>query len=814
MLFGIVERVPAMAAPPVAVIVCPKTASFAEKLAAKEIRRYVYLRSGELLPIVGVTSDDTDAIVLKTDPTLSADEYQLKTTGAMDRRVLTISGGNPIALLYGAYHFAEKLGVRFYLHGDVVPDERTPFTLRSLDEKHRPLFATRGIQPFHDFPEGPDWWNEDDYKAYVTQLAKLKMNFLGLHTYPENGPIAEPLVWIGLPQDVNPDGTVKFSYVSYWANTRRSGAWGYAAAETSDFTCGAAQLFADDDYGPDVMRGLMPKPRTPRECNDLFNRTGAEFRSVFALAHKLGVKTCIGTETPLTIPLAVREHLKQLGKNPDDPAVVRELYDGIFKRIAKIGSVDYYWLWTPEGWTWGGNNPVQLAATVRDIRTACDSLAATGIPCTLATCGWVLGPQQDRAALDRLLPKQCVMSCINRTVGHDPVEAAFANVNGRPKWAIPWMENDPNLVADQPWAGRMRCDAVDARRFGCDGLLGIHWRTKALSPNVSALAGAAWDQSWVPAAQFKGPSDQRTMPIAQFYEDFALAHFGKTVASETGKILAAVDGAGSRPNPSDWLTGPGDLKTDGTPLEEVHKRFQHVARFAALRGKVVGAGNLERFDYWCNMLKLNSLMCEIASIRGRLAAAVNQINAEKTAEGKQHSVRAALPFRISLARKWEELMACQIAMVSTPGELGTIANLEQHSRLQAKYLTAFDQALAAVLGKPLPGECAPSRQYSGPAKIIVPTLRTAVAKGETLALRIIALGVQPVKSVSLHVRPLGDGKWQTITTRHVARAVYEAALPVATDDFEYSIVAVTADGKTLHWPATAPALSQTVVVTD
>ena len=121
---------------------------------------------------------------------------------------------------------------------------------------------------------------------------------------------------------------------------------------------------------------------------------------MFALARKLGVKTCIGTETPLTVPAAVREHLKQLGKNPADPAVVRELYDGIFKRIAAICPVDYYWLWTPEGWTWGGNDPKQFAATARDIRAAYDALAATGKPCTLATCGWVLGPQHDRAALD------------------------------------------------------------------------------------------------------------------------------------------------------------------------------------------------------------------------------------------------------------------------------------------------------------------------------------------------------------------------------------------------------------------------------
>ena len=48
--------------------------------------------------------------------------------------MLTISGGSPIAVLYGAYHFAENLGVRFYLHGDVIPDERISLPLPALDE--------------------------------------------------------------------------------------------------------------------------------------------------------------------------------------------------------------------------------------------------------------------------------------------------------------------------------------------------------------------------------------------------------------------------------------------------------------------------------------------------------------------------------------------------------------------------------------------------------------------------------------------------------------------------------------------------------
>jgi hypothetical protein len=58
------------------------------------------------------------------------------------------------------------------------------------------------------------------------------------------------------------------------------------------------------------------------------------------------------------------------------------------------------------------------------------------------------------------------------------------------------MEDDPGLTAPQLWAGRMRKDAVDSLSYGCTGLLGIHWRTRVLGPNVSALAAAAWDQSF------------------------------------------------------------------------------------------------------------------------------------------------------------------------------------------------------------------------------------------------------------------------------------------------------------------------------
>ena len=52
LLCGLLTGKAQAAPPPPAAIVCDKGASAPEKLAAKEVRRYVYLRTGKLLPII------------------------------------------------------------------------------------------------------------------------------------------------------------------------------------------------------------------------------------------------------------------------------------------------------------------------------------------------------------------------------------------------------------------------------------------------------------------------------------------------------------------------------------------------------------------------------------------------------------------------------------------------------------------------------------------------------------------------------------------------------------------------------------------
>ena len=136
------------------------------------------------------------------------------------------------------------------------------------------------------------------------------------------------------------------------------------------------------------------------------------------------------------------------------------------------------------------------------------------------------------------------MGAISRSIGNTPLDPAFGKIDGREKWAIPWLEGDREncLAGVQLWAGRMRRDASDARKYGCSGLMGLHWRTEMLSPNASApnasaLAQAAWDQSWGTAVA--GAEAPRSLPVEDFYGDFALANFR---LAEAGKVFAALNG--------------------------------------------------------------------------------------------------------------------------------------------------------------------------------------------------------------------------------------------------------------------------------
>jgi hypothetical protein len=973
-------------------IVHPSKPSALNIRAAREIARYVYVRTGHMPAVTDCAPPTGDVVVLGNDSgSLDAQAFALSTQVDGNCRVLRIRGGSDVATLYGAYRFAELIGVRFYLHGDVIPDRPLDsWRLPIVQEDGSPLFPVRGIQPFHDFTEGPDWWELDAYKAYLSQLAKMRMNFLGLHCYPEGHAGPEPLVWIGLPDDVDANGRVRFSYPSRWASTQ-GGAWGYAPMKTSEFAAGASLLFARDDYGPSVTEGHRPKPTTPEGCNEVFNRAALLLAEVVKHGRELGIKTCVGTETPLTIPKEVQERLRQRGMDPADPGTVRALYTGMFTRIARAYPVDYYWLWTPEGWTWSGASTDLVEATVRDFHHALAALEAAGRPFEFATCGWVLGPPSDRALFDKVLPPDAALSCINRDVGFEPVEPGFALVKERPQWAIPWLEDDPAMIIPQLWAGRMRRDAADALAYGCTGLIGIHWRTRVIGPTLSALSQAAWAQkSWnpdfgkpldppkvlttdvhvggstanhgrqaivgtdddpvyetcrwnvdayriqVPNGRYRvtlqfseihyrevgkrvfgirleneqvadrldvfarvgplapldlsfenvtvadgelnvdfvrqvefpfiagivvvgrpadaDPADPpfvrrincgggayesyvadlpaaglvvtlrdrpRDLPVRDFYEDWARAQFGPEVSKEIAAIFARMDGspvgggprASNLPRPSDWDRGPGGIKAVRTPWETERQRYRFLRDLGELRPRVVGKGNLARFEYWlCNFFYLREIG-HVGCLRGELDAVMERINAERDPDRQRRMAKKeALPLRIQLAKYWIGVLKWQLAVVSNPGEIGTIANLEQHVRTHNQFLSLHDKRLVDLLG-PLPTDTKPTLDYHQPPRMFLPVVRTDVRSRESLTFDVILLSALPTFDVDVHYRDFGQGDFRSHSVGHINRGVYRASLPACDGiGFEYYLTATGRAGETLVWPATAPDLNQTVIV--
>jgi hypothetical protein len=438
------------------VIVIRRDASEQEWLAANEVGRYSYLRMGKVLPVKkGVTRGDRIVVSCQSrlfcgdlGQDLGPQQFTLKTVQGDDRTSWWVVGGDETGTRYGAYRFAEKLGVRFALDEDVLPDEPLGGAWPVLDETGKPRFSLRGLQPFHDFSVGPDWWNLQDYQNVLSQMLAARLEAQGLR--------------------------------------------------------------------------------------------------------------------------------------PDDPAVIRRLYEGTCLRIMRKTPVDYYWLWTPEIGSVLGAPGWEIVTTTnfeRDLVQVQAAAKTVQAPFGLATCGWRLGVPGDPLWMHRQAPKSWPASSINLGCGGAPVEKQYGEMPGRPKWAIGWAEDDGSSGAAcctcldlQLWVERMFRDSSDAFRYGCEGMLAIHWRTAAIAPNIAALSQAGWnyDGSTIPDAP---PA------LDAFWSDWGRAMFG--------------GGA--------------------------------------------GAGNLERFDYWINQIGATRARAQTWVLAERLAAKIVKAHAAKDPMEKNDS---------------------------------------------------------------------------------------------------------------------------------------------------------------------------------
>ena len=126
------------------VIVYPDGYSMKEQLAAKEIRKYIYLCSGELLELrslnelpesgdyILVSSSDRSlmtSVETQVNHEIQPHGFVIKSIALKNQNILIISGYDPTATLHAAYRLAEHLGVGFDLAGDIIPDSKIKFDI-------------------------------------------------------------------------------------------------------------------------------------------------------------------------------------------------------------------------------------------------------------------------------------------------------------------------------------------------------------------------------------------------------------------------------------------------------------------------------------------------------------------------------------------------------------------------------------------------------------------------------------------------------------------------------------------------------------
>ena len=621
-------------------IVYPSQGSNTELLAAKEVRRYIFLRTGTAPALAKVTNAKTlpagDVIVVSensrplitelkqnygnVDAPVSGDRkgYLIKSVSKDGRNILTITGADGATTLYAAYRFAELLGCYFNLAGDIIPDRKMsyPLDIGRYDEKSLPWFALRGNLPFHNFLSGPDFWSTADYKSFLTQQAKMGLNFFGLHHYPERGEPSslegpEPHVWIGHKQDLNDDGTIKEAgaYAASWASTYRSSknSWSGTPVKTTDFSDGADKLFAYEEMASDAIGFKRPASATERAA--VFNNVGNLLKDGFSHARRLGIKTAIGIESPLafepgnrkknrdgdyahiitkdwirTCPPYVRERMRDVhgfaipkSRGAQNELFAKALYEGIFTRIMRTHPLDYFWIWTYECWSYNGHDPSrdQIEAVADDYKYAHQVMTQMKTPFKLATFGWKVGSSGgdgEELEFHDDLPQSVPFGTL-----WDNAQGMWAVLpKGRNGWSSCWYEEDWGLIQPQLRSLGVYSEVSHGvRNGGVQALIAKHWRIKSVAQASAAHAQLSWDNRTPVAGSLLTLKDAKTKfpvfdtwetPVAKqppsfvrwitkHYQDWAKANFGPECSTEIGNLLAMADRLGEPKPTGEGLKG-------------------------------------------------------------------------------------------------------------------------------------------------------------------------------------------------------------------------------------------------------------------
>jgi hypothetical protein len=714
---------------------------------------------------------------LRTDPQrfTNPESYEISVSG----NAVALKAAGPRALLYSVFDFLERQGAFFGIDGESYPLD-APGRLHLPPEggswSATPRFAVRGLLPWPDFLNCITVYNGEDFQAYFEAMLRMRFNLFGMHVYSGARQWAESYLAFEFA------GAGHLAFLDTTATHR----WGYLPQRTSTFGMGAGDFYDGEVFGSDAARWA----RDPWEAAELARNL---LRKAFAWAKRLGIRTGIGFE-PYQIPDEIWRALPpevRPAELPDrraagprfdiESVTARQLLETRLDRLLEAyPDVDYVWLWEDEQMNWESRRK-GIPLSVTPFLQAHDFLRRHAPAKRLVVSGWG-GVARHFEYFHQKLPGDVIFSCLSDSLGWDPVHEVFGKLGARERWPIPWLEDDPGMWQAQFHVHRFERDVNLAAKYGCQGMLGIHWRHRIVDPTAGYFARSLWDASLRPA---------------RYYEAYAATQAAGERAGRLATLLTDIDR-----NRKLLSTFTGEFKDGHAVTRQFSGDYNEAFTFwsgyepapavvasqkevlAELRRLVAGAASpleRERLAYLAGHVEFLVPYAEAWSLAARIHRVLEKA-AERNKSGAGGDARRlvaaeAVPLWMRLAGEVRAAMLAFQRIVATRNDLGTLAS--KHNKFVRlalyrlplsiqEYLGEMPEAMTARLTEVIqPDPQAPSR-------LVIPTRPGLLERDSRARLTMIVAGPAAPQEVAVLWRRRGESQWQNVAAELAGRRTYRA----------------------------------------
>ncbi|HSB13959.1 MAG TPA: twin-arginine translocation signal domain-containing protein [Bryobacteraceae bacterium] len=718
-------------------------------------------------------------VTLRVEPARSKNAEAYSISAA--RGAVSLTAASDQALLYAVFDFLERQGVFFGIDGESYPLD--PVSALALPTENQPWtaeprFAVRGLLPWPDFLNCITVYNQEDFRAYFSSMLRMRFNTFGMHVYTGADQWAESYLSFEFA------GAGHLAFLDNTASHR----WGYLPQRTSRFGMGAADFYDSEVFGSDSTR----LARDPWETAD---RARKLLQDGFSFANSLGIHTGIGFE-PYQIPDEIWRALppevkpQELpGRNSEGPrfdiesVTARKLLETRLGQLLEAyPDVEHVWLWEDEHMNWESRRTGQ-PFSVTPFLQAHDFLRRHAPKKRLVVGGWG-GVARHFDDFHKRLPMDVIFTCLSDSLGWDPVHEVFGRLEGRERWPIPWLEDDPAMWLPQFHVHRFEMDLNRAAQFGCQGMIGIHWRHRIVDPTAAFQARFSWDPKLAPAAYYRAYA--RTQAAGSRVDRLADV---LTDADKNRKLLSTFTGefkdghAVTREFSGDYGEAFAFWNDYEPDLAVAASQKEVASALRQLAGAAASDTEKERLEYLTRHVEFLVPYAEAWTLAHRLHGVLKQAGESKTAgrvdEARSKVRNEGVPLWMKLAPEVRAAMLHFQRIVANRNDLGTLASMQNKFVRLALYRLPL--SIQDYLGE-MPPEIESLREQmlrpdsEAPARLFLPTRPTLLRPGESLRIVILAPGGPPPESVALYTRVRGAREWLPVPAKLLGRRTWEATL--------------------------------------